>query len=80
MPTFTRGEIERLTGTFTVNEENPVGVSAVEVTSTSSIIITLKAPSGGVSAHPHLTTISPGVGFTVASAQGDTYLYNYVVI
>jgi len=80
MPTFIRGDIERLTDTFTANGASNVTVPAVEVTSTSVIIITLKTIGGTVGAYPAIKTITPGTGFDVAATAGDTSIYNYVVL
>lgn len=81
MPTFTKGEIERLTRTFTANEAFDVTVPATDVTSNSQIIITLKTPIGPtLLLVPIIKSVTPGSGFEIASAVGDFSIYNFVVL
>lgn len=66
--------------TFTANGTTPVTVNDPTVTANSQILITLKTPGGTVGPKPYLTSITPGVGFTVVAASGDTSVYNYLRI
>lgn len=65
--------------TFTLNGATPVTVAAAGITAKSQVLITLKTPTG-VSAQPHLATITPGTGFTVVGTAGDTSVYNYAIL
>jgi hypothetical protein len=67
-------------GTFTANGASAVTVGEPNVTSSSVIVITLKTVGGTVGAHPVITTITPGTGFTVTAIAADTSVYNYLVI
>jgi hypothetical protein len=66
--------------TFTANGTTPVTVNDPTVTANSQILITLKTPGGTVGPKPYLTSITPGTGFTVVAAAGDTSVYNYLRI
>ena len=80
MGTLRQGEVNRLAGTFTANGTTDVTVDAPQVTAESVIIFTLKTVGGTVGAYPRVVTITPGTGFTVDAASGDTSIYNYVVL
>lgn len=77
---FTRGDIERMTRTFTCNGTSAVTVVAPEVTASSQVLVTLKTVGGTVGAVPAVKTITPGTGFTIAGTASDTSVYNVVVI
>ena len=55
-------------------------VADAGVTAASNIIPTLGTVGGTVGAIPHVTTITPGTGFTIAGTASDTSTYNYIVI
>jgi hypothetical protein len=67
-------------GTFAANSGTAVTVADTSVTAGSDIVITLKTVGGTISAHPYLTTITAGTGFTVNSGASDTSTYNYRII
>lgn len=67
-------------GTFTLNGATAVTVANAAVTANSLIIITLKTVHGSVGAEPHVSTITPGTGFTVVGTAADLSVYNYGVI
>lgn len=66
-------------GTVTLNGATPVTVANANVTANSMIIFTLKTVGGTVSS-ADLETVTPGTGFTVQGAAGDTSTYSYVII
>jgi hypothetical protein len=66
-------------GTFTVTGTAAVTVSDTNVTTASSIDITLKNVGGTVGAIPAITTITTGTGFTVKATTGDVSIYNYTI-
>lgn len=76
---FTRGDVERMVKTFTVNGTSTVTVSAPEVTANSIILQTLKTVGGTVGSNT-IQTVTPGTGFTLTSTAGNTSTYNYVVL
>ena len=80
MGTLARGEVERMVGTFTCNGATTVNVAAPEFNATSVVVISLRTVGGTVGALPRLVTATPGTGFGVAGAAGDTSVYNYVVL
>lgn len=67
-------------GTFTANGVTGVVVAATAVTSNSSIIFTAKTIGGTPAGAPFLSSVTPGTGFTVKAAAGDTSVYNYLII
>jgi hypothetical protein len=68
-------------GTFTANGTTPVAVANTNVTANSIIVYTLKNVNGGTPAgKPYETSITPGTGFDVAAAAGDTGIYNYSIL
>jgi hypothetical protein len=68
------------TGTFTANGATAVTVANTNVDANSIISITLKTVGGTPAAVPYLATITPGTGFTVKAAAGDTSVYNYNIV
>ena len=67
-------------GTVTVNGSTAVVVSNTSVTSTSVIEYTLKTVGGTPAGKPYESAITPGTGFSVKAAAGDTSTYNYLII
>ena len=67
-------------GTFVANGASVVTVADANVSATSMVIVTLKAPGGTVGAIPVVQTITAGTGFTVAGTASDTSTYNYLLI
>jgi hypothetical protein len=67
-------------GTFVCNGATPVVVADANVTANSIIIATLKTIGGTVGAIPAVTSITPGVGFSVTGTAGDSSTYNYLRI
>jgi len=66
-------------GTYTINGTTPVVVANRFVTANSIIGRTLKTV-GGTPGSSTITSITPGVGFTVTGSASDTSTHNYVVI
>lgn len=66
-------------GIFTAAGTGSVTVADTNITTASSIDITLKNVGGTVGATPALKTITTGVGFTVAATTGDVSVYNYTI-
>lgn len=73
------GDLPVTRGTVTINGSSPQTVAAPLVTANSVIIFTLKTVGGTVGSLPAVQTITPGVGFTVEGAGGDTSTYNYAI-
>ena len=67
-------------GTFIANGATAVVVAAPVVTANSQVDITLKTVGGTPAGAPFLSAITPGTGFSVKSAAGDTSVYNYAII
>jgi len=67
-------------GTFVANGASAVTVTNANVSPGSNIIITLKTVGGTVGAIPHLSTVTPGTGFTVVGTASDTSTYNYTIL
>jgi hypothetical protein len=67
-------------GTFVINGVTPVVVADANVTANSIIIATLKTIGGTVGAIPAVTSITPGVGFSVTGTASDSSTYNYLRI
>lgn len=68
------------TGTFTANGTSAVTVTNANVFSNSLIVFTAKTVGGTPAGAPYVATITPGTGFTVKAASGDTSVYNYGII
>jgi hypothetical protein len=66
--------------TVTLNGAVAVTVANTAVTANSTILFTLKTIGGAVGTYPAIQTITPGTGFTVLGAGGDTSTYNYVIL
>jgi hypothetical protein len=75
----TLGDIPYTRGTVTLNGTATITVAAPQVTANSDINITFKTIGGTVGAVPAITTITPGVGFTLVGTVGDTSVYNYSI-
>ena len=73
------GRMQYQVGTFVANGASTVTIANTNVTSGSDINITLKTVGGTVGAIPAITTITPGVGFTIVATAGDTSTYNYSI-
>jgi hypothetical protein len=66
-------------GTFTCTSSGTITVANANVTANSIVIVTVKtAASPG--ATPFIATITPGTGYTITCASGDTSVYNYIVL
>lgn len=68
------------TGTFTANGATAVVVSAPTLTANSVISYALKTVGGTPAAKPYESAVTPGTGFSVKVAAGDTSVYNYAII
>lgn len=66
-------------GTFTANGATAVVVANANVTATSVISYGLKTVGGTPAGHPFESAITPGTGFSVKAAAGDTSVYNYAI-
>lgn len=66
-------------GTYTLNGTTPVVVANRLVTPNTIIGRTLKT-IGGTPGTSTITSITPGVGFTVTGSSGDTSTHNYVIL
>lgn len=64
-------------GTFTVTGATAVTVADTNITTASTVDITLKTVGGTVGAVPVIKTITSGVGFTVTAITADVSVYNY---
>ena len=73
------GRMQYQVGVFVANGASTVTIANTNVTSGSDINITLKTVGGTVGAIPAITTITPGVGFTIVATAGDTSTYNYSI-
>lgn len=67
-------------GTFTANGATAVVVTDARVTANSVVVITLKTVGGTPDGAPYLSSVTPGTGFEVKAAAGDTSVYNYAII
>ena len=69
-------------GTVVTNGVTPVAVADTGVTAKSVIILSLGVVGGTPVAgqDANVMTLTPGTGFTVATAAGDTSTYNWVRI
>jgi hypothetical protein len=67
-------------GTFTANGTAAVTVADTGVSATSIIIYTLGTVGGTPAGKPYEATITPGTGWTVKAAAGDTSTYNFLRI
>ena len=68
-----------LCGTFTMTT-GVATVSTTAVAATDAIVISMGVVGGTVGVHPNITTLTAGVGFTVAGTSGDTSTYNWAII
>ena len=75
----TLGDIQFVRGTFVLNGTATITIAAPQITGNSTVDITLKTVGGTVGAIPAITTITPGVGFTVTGTAGDTSTYNFAI-
>lgn len=75
----TLGDLQYIRGTLTLNGTATITVAAPQVTANSDINITLKTAGGTVGALPVIASITPGTGFTVTGASGDTSTYNFSI-
>lgn len=66
--------------TFVLNGASAVPVADAGVTAQSAILITLGTVGGTVGVFPHISTITPGTGFTVVGTASDTSTYNVLRI
>ena len=76
-PQFVR--LQYSVGTFQLNGTATITIANTAVSANSDVNITLKTVGGTVGAVPSITTITPGVGFTVVGTSGDTSVYNYSI-
>ena len=66
-------------GTFTCTSSGTITVANTAVTANTIVIVTVKtAGSPGVT--PYIATITPGTGYTITCASGDTTVYNYIIL
>lgn len=66
-------------GTFIANGATPVVVADTRITANSVIAFGLKT-AGGTASAPFMTAVTPGTGFSVATAASNTGTYNYTII
>lgn len=66
-------------GTFTCTTGGTITVANIYVTANSIVIVTVKT-AGSPGATPYIATITPGTGYTITCASGDTSVYNYIVL
>lgn len=67
-------------GTFTANGASAVTVADAGCTALSQYIFTPATVAGTPAGAPFVATITPGTGFTVKAAAGDTSSYNFLRI
>ena len=66
-------------GTFTCTSSGTITVANTGVSANSIVIVTVKT-AGSPGATPYIATITPGTGYTITCASGDTSVYNYIVL
>lgn len=66
-------------GTFVANGATPVVVADTRITANSVVVFGLKT-AGGTASAPFMTAVTPGTGFSVATAAANTGTYNYQII
>lgn len=78
----TKGGLKRdiWRGTFTANGASAVTVADPTVTANTMVITGLKTVGGTPAGAPFMATVTPGTGFTIKAAAGDTSIYNYGII
>jgi hypothetical protein len=67
-------------GTFVANGATAVVVANTAVTANSQVFFTLKTIGGTPAGAPFLSAVTPGTGFSVKAAAGDTSTYNYTIV
>jgi hypothetical protein len=67
-------------GTFTANGATGVVVANANVTANTIVLIGINTIGGSQGAQPTVTTLTPGVSFTVVGTSGDTSKYNYKLL
>lgn len=68
------------TGTFVANGASAVTVTNANLTANSVISYGINTIGGTPAGSPFMATATPGTGFTVKAAAGDTSTYNYAII
>lgn len=69
-----------VSGTFVANGATAVVVANTNVTANSVISYAMKTVGGTPAGAPFLSAVTPGTGFSVKVAAGDTSTYNYTII
>jgi len=67
-------------GTFVANGATAVVVADTRLTANSVIVFTMKTVGGTPAGAPFLSAATPGTGFSVKAAAGDTSTYNYIIL
>jgi hypothetical protein len=67
-------------GTFTANGATAVVVADTNITANSVVMFGLKTVGGTPAGAPFMSAVTPGTGFSVKAAAGDTSVYNYLII
>jgi hypothetical protein len=70
----------RSNGTIIADGTNTVINSNGNVTSNSSIVLTVKTPGGTNVGKAYVSSVTPGTEFTIKSEAGDTSVYNYIIL
>lgn len=75
-----RSAVRATGGTFTANGTTAVTVTNANVTANSVILFGVNTVGGTPAGAPFIATVTPGTGFTVKAAAGDTSVYNYIIL
>ena len=67
-------------GTFIANGATAVVVADTRITANSTLAFAMKTVGGTPAGAPFLSAVTPGTGFSVKVAAGDTSTYNYTII
>jgi len=67
-------------GTFVANGTSAVTVTDANITASSVISYGINTIGGTPAGSPYMATSTPGTGFTVKAAAGDTSTYNYTIL
>jgi hypothetical protein len=78
---FVKSGANGMAGTVVANGTTAVAVSTTAFDANSSVILTLKTSGGsGPTLQPYVSAVTPGTGFSIKSAAGDTSTYNWMVL
>lgn len=67
-------------GSFTANGATAVVVANTAFTANTPVLFTVKTIGGTPAGAPYISSVTPGTGFSVKAAAGDTSVYNYFFV